>query len=148
MDGIPDIDGGPWLDNDGDSCGDIGTNTQVIKILQTLRFACVDNNLDGSVDVSVCTSWDNNAGTVCNDLSGVFPGTNSKCSCDAVELGIPPQVPVPGIVVSKDPATQAVAAHVPLLLDHAHVEDDLVLGDLLEQRAEGIPLGVRVVEER
>ena len=110
MDGIMDIDGGPWLDGDSDGCGDIGTNTQVLKVLQTLRFACVDNNMDGSVDVSVCTSWDNNAGTVCNDLSGAFPGTNSKCSCDAVELGIPPIVPMPGLTVTKSPATQTVVS--------------------------------------
>jgi len=104
MDGIPDVNGGPWLDNDGDSCGDIATNTQVIKTLQQLRFSCVDADLDGSVDVSVCTAWDNNAGTVCNDLSGAFPGTNSKCSCDEVELGIAPVY----LTVTKSPATQTV----------------------------------------
>ena len=106
MDGVPDVDNGPWLDNDGDQCGDIGTNTQIFKTLPSRRFACVDSNLDGSVDVSVCTSWDNNANTVCSDVSGAFPGTNSKCSCDTVELGISPLVP--GLSVSKTPASQSV----------------------------------------
>jgi len=106
MDGVPDVDNGPWLENDGDQCGDIGTNTQVFKTLTALRFACVDNNLDGSVDVSVCTSWDNNANTTCSTVADAFPGTNSKCSCDSVELGISPLVP--GLAVSKTPATQSV----------------------------------------
>ncbi|MBL4773467.1 MAG: hypothetical protein JKX98_07660, partial [Alcanivoracaceae bacterium] len=89
---VSDLTNGPWWDGagDGDTCGDIESNTQLIKTLPALRFQCTDSNLDGSVDISVCTSWDNNTGTACNVVSEAFPGTNSKCSCGSVELGIPP----------------------------------------------------------
>ncbi|HSR68552.1 MAG TPA: hypothetical protein VLU25_11475 [Acidobacteriota bacterium] len=109
MDGVDDLDGGPWWDGDtdSDSCGDIETNTQVFTTLPALRFACIDNNGDGSADVAVCTSWDNNTGSICSDVTEAFPGTNSKCSCDAVELGI---LPDPQITVVKTPASQMVAA--------------------------------------
>jgi hypothetical protein len=109
LDTVPDIVDGPWWDGttDADQCGDIETNTQVLKTLPPLRFACIDNNGDGSADVSVCTSWDNNTGTACNTVEDAFPGTNSKCSCADVELGIPPE---PEITIVKSPATQQVLA--------------------------------------
>jgi uncharacterized repeat protein (TIGR01451 family) len=106
LDTIPDVFDGPWWDDDGDTCGDIETNTQVIKTLPPLRFKCVDNNGDGSADVSVCTSWDNNDNTACNSVAEAFPGTNSKCSCAGVELGVPPE---PELTVTKTPPTQTVA---------------------------------------
>jgi uncharacterized repeat protein (TIGR01451 family) len=106
LDTIPDVFDGPWWDDDGDTCGDIETNTQVIKTLPPLRFKCIDNNGDGSADVSVCTSWDNNDNTACNSIAEAFPGTNSKCSCAGVELGI---VPAPELTVTKTPPTQTVA---------------------------------------
>lgn len=108
-DTIDDIDGGPWWNGatDGDSCGDIESNTQVFTELPPLRFACIDNNGDGSADVSVCTSWDNNTGTACNTVVDAFPGTNSKCSCGEVELGIPP---APEITIVKSPSSQSVTS--------------------------------------
>ena len=102
---VDDITDGPWWDDDGDTCGDIETNTQLFKTLPALRFACIDTNGDGSADVSVCTSWDNNAGTACNAVSEAFPGTNAKCSCAGVELGIAPE---PAITIVKSPASQNV----------------------------------------
>jgi uncharacterized repeat protein (TIGR01451 family) len=104
---INDLDGGPWWDGDTDTCGDIESNTQVFKTLPALRFACIDANGDGSADVSVCTSWDNNAGTLCSSVVDAFPGTNSKCSCADVELGIPPE---PAITIVKTPPLQYVLA--------------------------------------
>jgi uncharacterized repeat protein (TIGR01451 family) len=106
-DTIPDIDGGPWWNGgtDSDQCGDIQASTQLFKTLPPLRFACIDNNGDGSADVSVCTSWDNNTGSTCNTVLNAFPGTNSKCSCATVELGIPP---APELTVTKTPPTQTV----------------------------------------
>jgi hypothetical protein len=90
QDGIQDVDGGPWWDGDEDMCGDIETNTQVIKQLQTIRVACVDQDGDSFADISVCASWDNNAGTVCGGVTGAFPGTNSKCSCNIVNFPFSP----------------------------------------------------------
>jgi hypothetical protein len=98
MDGIADVDGGPWLDVDADQCGDISAGTQLFKVTPSLRVTCVDTNSDGSVDASVCTSWDNNAGSVCSGLADAFPGNNAKCGCARVELGIPLDgTPVPAL---------------------------------------------------
>ena len=94
-DGIPDLQGGPWWNSDLDSCGDIASNTQLFKATSALRVACVDTNNNGFVDASVCTSWDNNAGSVCNGLPDAFPGTNAKCGCERVETGIPMEIASP-----------------------------------------------------
>lgn len=106
-DTVQDLTDGPWWDGgaDGDSCGDIQSNTQLFKTLPALRFSCVDNNGDGSADVDVATSWDNNTNTACNTVEDAFAGTNSKCSSAPVELNIPPS---PEISVAKDPADQIV----------------------------------------
>ena len=92
-DTIPDIKDGPWWDGgrDADMCGDIESDTQVIKTIQ-VRLACVDNSGDplGAADVHVCSSWDNNTSTACTDVSGAVPGTGSKCSCTTFEFGFTP----------------------------------------------------------
>ena len=104
LDGIPDVDAGPWLDAEGDLCGDITAGTQVFKLTPSLRVACVDTNGNGIVDASVCTSWDNNVVVDCTSLAQAFPGTNAKCGCARVELGIPidgtpvPALPLPWLV--------------------------------------------------
>jgi hypothetical protein len=94
-DGIPDLNGGPWWDADADACGDIQSNTQLFKRVTSLRVACVDTNGNGFVDASVCTSWDNNTGSICGGLPDAFPGTNAKCGCERVETGIPIGGPTP-----------------------------------------------------
>lgn len=94
-DGVPDVTNGPWLDADADACGDIAAGTQVFKTVPTLRVACVDTNGNGIVDASVCTSWDNNAATICSSLADAFPGTNAKCGCARLDLGIPMGAPAP-----------------------------------------------------
>jgi uncharacterized repeat protein (TIGR01451 family) len=108
-DTVRDILNGPWWNGElvdpSDVCGDIETNSQVLKTLAPLRFACIDNNGDGSADVSVCSSWDNNRNTTCTGSLQAFPGTNPKCGCGVVELGI---LPEPAITVTKDPPIQTV----------------------------------------
>jgi hypothetical protein len=104
MDGIADVDGGPWLDADADQCGDISAGTQLFKMTPSIRVACVDTNNNGIVDASVCTSWDNNTGSVCSSLADAFPGTAAKCGCARVELGIPFTGPSPSPSPSPVPA--------------------------------------------
>ena len=94
-DGVPALAGGPWWNADTDVCGDIASNTQLFKMVSSLRVACVDTTGDGIVDASVCTSWDNNAITNCAGLFEAFPGTNAKCGCERVETGIPMPAPTP-----------------------------------------------------
>jgi len=79
-----------WWDGDGDSCGDMGQNTQVFKVNETLTVGCNDGDGDGVADIHVCSSWDNNASTTCTDVQTAFPGTKSKCGCQYVPLGFTP----------------------------------------------------------
>ncbi len=95
--GIPEIVNGlpnGWWTGEtsdpGDSCGDIESDTEVIVTLPQMRLSCVDNDNDGSADVDVCLSWDNNAQDTCTDVKGAIPGTNSKCGCTAVQFPFTP----------------------------------------------------------
>lgn len=94
MNGILDNTNGPWWIGDGDMCGDIETNTELIKRLPPLRLACADADGDplGAADIHVCTSWDNNANTACTDVTQAFPGTNSKCGCSTINFEFTPTV--------------------------------------------------------
>ncbi len=96
---------GPWWEGEdavgsGDECGDIEKDDGGIgdveskKTLDPVTIACDDevgaDGLppgDGIVDISVCSSWDNNTNTVCTGVTEAFPGTNSKCGCQRVNIG-------------------------------------------------------------
>jgi hypothetical protein len=98
-DSVPDIRNGPWHNlepfDTNDFCGDIQANTETIQSLKTasipLTIDCDDTNDDpnGWVDVSVCTSW--RVGTTggqatCNALSEAVPSTSQRCSCSRVDI--------------------------------------------------------------
>jgi uncharacterized repeat protein (TIGR01451 family) len=109
-DGFPDSTGtvtNPYWNGDGDSCGDVSTNSNAYRTV-TLTFACVDLNGDNLIDIPVCTSWDNQASGGCTDVTGAFPGTKSKCDCQVVPSGLP--ISLPAITVVKSPANQAVVS--------------------------------------
>ncbi|MDX1643299.1 MAG: hypothetical protein R3244_02955 [Thermoanaerobaculia bacterium] len=78
-----------FVDLDEDACGDITGGTTLQKTLMQIRFQCVDRDNDGNADLSACSSWDNNSGSVCNGLSDAFPSTPAKCGCQILDLGIP-----------------------------------------------------------
>jgi len=84
-----DLSGGPWLDaepsNPADDCGDIASGTDDLKTL-TFRFACVDTNGNGIVDISACASWHSGPASTCPNISGATPG---RCGCDVLETGVP-----------------------------------------------------------
>lgn len=90
--GRPDLSGGPWLNAEpfepADDCGDIASGTDDLKTL-TFRFACVDTNGDGIVDISACASWSNGTSSTCPNISGAGPGSGTRCACDVVETGVP-----------------------------------------------------------
>lgn len=78
-----------------DTCGDIAQNRAVLKRIAPIRIACVDNDLDGAADVSVCTSWKNNATQSepaggCVDVTAAVPGTPSKCNCTTINFAFTP----------------------------------------------------------
>lgn len=99
--GRPDLHDGPWWNGEpfepNDSCGDIAAGTDAIKTLIAIRFACVDGDEDGTVDLSTCTSWSNGTTSRCQGLSEAYPPTSPRCGCNVVETG----VPMPGAAVAS-----------------------------------------------
>jgi hypothetical protein len=106
-DGVDDIVDGDWPDIDDDEddgpdlCGDIRNNSQLVKTIVAIRFACVDRGdddggFDGEADLSWCVSWgvnsNNEGGEFCTGVMGAVPTNPAKCSCGVADLGIP--VPV------------------------------------------------------
>jgi len=95
-DGVRDLWDGPWWDGSTDSpaeddiCGDIESGTQLFKTIDTLQFVCTDSDGDGNVDLSVCTSWDNQTGSYCALVSDTIPNTKSKCSCGFINFPFTP----------------------------------------------------------
>ncbi len=100
LNGVPDIVDGPWQDlEEVDECGDILSDTEVIKTLVQFTIACVDTNKDGIVDLSACASWDNQVSDNCTGVTEAFPGTPSKCSCVRLETGAVIPVELIGLTV-------------------------------------------------
>jgi hypothetical protein len=92
-DGVPDIYNTLWYDGEnlvGDTCGDIGSGTQVFRVSQIISVACVDLDDNGVADISVCSSWDQNAGADCGSVKGAIPGGPSKCSCGTINFDFTP----------------------------------------------------------
>lgn len=94
LNGRPDIVNGPWLNAEpfavpSDECGDIAGGTDAFKTLISIRFACVDRNATGTVDLSACTSWSAGTSSRCSAVTDAFPPTNARCSCEIVETGVP-----------------------------------------------------------
>jgi hypothetical protein len=87
---LNDILDGPWWDADGDVCGDMDSDTAVIKTLDPVWIACVDSNGDGSVDVDACGSYNQLAIDVCSGIKDAIPGTTAKCGCVRLELPFTP----------------------------------------------------------
>jgi hypothetical protein len=104
-DTIPDIYDGDWWDGDSDQCGDMESDTQVFRIMESLTLDCQDLDQDpqGAADMSVCASWDNNANTTCSEVQEAIPGTGSKCSCEIVNFDFTPAaVGVSGVAFTPD----------------------------------------------
>lgn len=81
--------------NKGDACGDVASADGDIlyTFQQQVTILCTDANNDGVVDpISTGVSWDNNAGTTCNNVKGAVPGTGSKCRVESV---------VPGVIIYR-----------------------------------------------
>lgn len=70
----------PWVNNDGDACGDVNASEDTTVIINNIVVQCIDTNNDGKLDLPYYISWDNNAGTVCSVPSDTVPGTTSKCN--------------------------------------------------------------------
>jgi len=81
---------GPYLDADGDTCGDLNKNDPASVYVFEATLLCTDSNNDGIVDTGALISWDNNANTTCNGTADAVPGTSSQCA-------LIPQLPIGGL---------------------------------------------------
>lgn len=82
---------GPFSDIDGDLCSDIdGAGTEAFYELYSVTIPCDDSDNNGFIEVSACTSWDNNTNTVCTDVTGAIPGTGAKCNCQVLQIPLVP----------------------------------------------------------
>ncbi|MGH7428777.1 MAG: hypothetical protein ACREJ4_10570, partial [Candidatus Methylomirabilaceae bacterium] len=101
-----DQDGGPYINLDGDACGDVyaqGTDpcgnaitgactdgsggTCLFTTTEfTATVTCNDANGNGLADLSTCSSWDNNDNTTCSGVLQAAPGTGAKCNCGVLDI--------------------------------------------------------------
>ena len=80
----------PALDLDGDGCGDLNSGTYEVTF-SIPNVKCADPNGNGKLNLPNCTSWHNNADTVCEQTNppNAPPDTKSKCVCDdEFEVGV------------------------------------------------------------
>jgi len=97
--GIAEVDPGTSLD--GDTCGDLGAGTYDFTVTIP-GVSCVAGVGTTDLKLPNCTSWHNNAGTVCsagNPFTSA-PDTKSKCTCDDT-FTVPIHVISASIVVGK-----------------------------------------------
>ena len=113
----------PFLDLDGDTCGDLNSGTYLVTFTIP-GVACVgvpdpEDPTQQVLKLPNCTSWHNNQGTLC-DIDNAFdfdPDTKSKCVCDddftvpvrveeatitVIKTATPTVVPEPGAEVTYD----------------------------------------------
>ncbi len=87
---------GPYLESDGDACGDIAQSVPNLVVVPSITLTCTDNDNDGFLDVSTIVSWNSNQNDVCNDVSQAIPGTSAKCRGDvfgSIEVPVPTRTP-------------------------------------------------------
>ena len=96
----------PFLDLDGDTCGDLNSGTYLVTFTIP-GVACVgvpdpDDPTQQVLKLPNCTSWHNNQGTVCS-IDNAFdfdPDTKAKCVCDD-DFTVPVRVEEATITVEK-----------------------------------------------
>ncbi|TXS90750.1 hypothetical protein FV139_17365 [Parahaliea maris] len=104
---------GPYLELNGDNCGDISPSTPTYRDIQSTQLLCKDDDGDGRLDVAYVMSWDNNGNTAsCADPldPAEFTPDPPKCRGDVdVELPITVETP-PEITVAKAAVPETLTA--------------------------------------
>jgi hypothetical protein len=88
----------PWLDLDGDACGDINKpqHNPLYPTITLTNVVCQDSDGDGFLNLPNCTSW-RQTDSLCTGPADAFPGAPSKCNCDN---GFNVPIPVPAATLS------------------------------------------------
>ena len=106
---MPNTGSGPYLDADGDACGDLTQDQQTHRILTNQVFPCTDNNNDGQLDVATYVVWSQNANDACTGVP-VLPGATSKCSAQTfIVTGIPVPTRTPTTTPTNTPTVTSSA---------------------------------------
>ena len=86
---------GPFLNSDGDTCGDAkAVYGQFDKLVgsgspDTLTLPCTDTDSDGFLDVGNCAGWKNQANNDCGSLAQAgIPDVASKCYCGRTNINV------------------------------------------------------------
>ena len=83
---------------DGNVCGDVvvtdggSTTLDSVQLVVDQAIQCVDDSGDGSVEVSVCFSWNDGSPGACG-----VPGSDTACACATLEI--------PNLTVEQPPIT-------------------------------------------
>lgn len=105
-----DPDNGPYLNVDGDACGDLfeqgnagcdqdgdgNWDDTVIRFTEALTFPCDDVDANGFVEIPTCATWGNqnnqvdlDGNSTCDSEAEAIPGTKAKCRCETINSTIP-----------------------------------------------------------
>jgi hypothetical protein len=99
---------------DGDSCGDVSSNTGWRNIggkVVTVRVdhtLCHDSDGDGMINLPYCTSWSQTPGKVCNFPENTAPSSAANCNCD-ISFNVPIFVTPDTTPVTRDTHPDAIA---------------------------------------
>jgi len=72
-------------DKDNDFCGDVNKSATVIRYVNT-TLLCNANNGSNLLSLPYCITWNQNFGADCFSVTGLNPGTGSKCDCGYVNV--------------------------------------------------------------
>lgn len=90
---------GPFLNSDGDVCGDakatygqfdrLCSTSADSTVPQNVLLPCADADANGFLDVGTCAGWKNQANNNCTGIASAgIPDTTSKCSCERTNLAV------------------------------------------------------------
>lgn len=77
---------GPFLDTDGDSCGDPQQGDDIWQTIPNVELTCADTNEDGTADVNACETWSNQVVGDCTGIATAPLRTKSKCFCGKLQI--------------------------------------------------------------
>ena len=73
-----------------DTCGDLPPAGIATRSYDNIRVACVDQDNNGQIDLSICLYYDNNARDTCASILDATEGTTAKCDCQRINIPVSP----------------------------------------------------------
>lgn len=73
-----------------DVCGDVPSSNAAVRTYDNIWVACVDQDNNGQIDLSICLYYDNNARDTCTSVMDATEGTTAKCQCQRTNIPVSP----------------------------------------------------------